>query len=172
MAKGKDSSEMVDEAGQAAPPKKKKLLLIIIAVVGLLVLVGGAVLGFLLMSGHEEDGEKAKAEAVEKKDEGPPIYEKMGTATVRLADMQSYLQVDATLKAASPEVQNKIKTHMPELRNELLRLMAGKTAEELSAPGGQQKLAEEIQAQFNQILGAKSPDEGVRTVLFESFIIQ
>lgn len=173
MAKGKDAKEMVDEAADAAAPpkKKKKLLLIIVAVVGLLVLVGGGLVGYLLMSGG--DAEEAKETPVEAaKDESPPVYEKLDTATVRLADMQSYLQVDITLRVADGEVQGKVKTYMPEVRNDLLRLLSSKTAEDLSAVGGQDQLAQEIQAQINQTLGAKDPSKGVKNVLFTSFIIQ
>ncbi|MCX7673163.1 MAG: flagellar basal body-associated protein FliL [Thiobacillaceae bacterium] len=155
----------------AAPAKKKNLLIIIvIAVVALLAIGGGAV--FLLTgkpaAEQQAEGEEAAAAEEEAK---PPVYEKLETFTVNLADQESYLQVEISLKVADAKVQEKIKQHMPEVRDALLRLLSSKTAEELMTAEGKQALAEEVRKEVNRVIGAKK-SKGVKEVLFTSFIVQ
>lgn len=165
---------------EVEPPKKKgKMLIIIIAVVAVLVLAGGGAAVYLLTSkpaaekkagGHGD--EEAQAEEAKAEEEHPPIYEKLETFTVNLADQQSYLQTEIQLMVADAKVQEKIQAHMPEVRDALIRLLSSKTAEELALPDGKDKLAEEIQKQMNEVLGIKKKANGVKKVLFASFIIQ
>ena len=113
------------------------------------------------------------AEAVGVHDDGhPPIYERLETFTVNLADQESYLQTEVQLMVADTEVQEKIKTRMPEVRDALIRLLSSKTAEELAQPEGKAKLADEVQKAVNDVLGVKKKSMGVRKVLFAAFIIQ
>jgi len=162
-----------------APKKKGKLLIIIIAVV-IVVLVGGGVGAYLLLSKPSADkkakaghGEEAAAE--EEGDGGHedahPVYEKLEQFTVNLADGQ-FLQTDIQLRLADSDVQEKIKAHMPEVRDALIRLLSSKTAEELAQPEGKAKLAQEVQKAINDVLGVKSKSKGVKKVLFAAFIIQ
>lgn len=172
MAKGKESDEQLqDEAleGGSAPGKKKKLLFMIVGIVGLLLLAGGGAAVWLLMTpaDHKKD-EKAAV----KEDEHAPIYEKLETFTVNLSDKESYLQVELALKLSDPEVQAKVKTYMPEVRDVLLRLLSSKSAGELTTQEGKDKLASEIQSQVNEVLRVKERGKGVKGVLFNSFIIQ
>ncbi len=171
MAKGKEADEQLqDEALEQgpAPGKKKKLLFMIIGIVGLLVVAGGGVAVWLLMAPADNKAQKAAV----KEEEHAPIYEKLETFTVNLSDKQSYLQVELALKLSDPEVQAKVKTYMPEVRDALLRLLSSKSAEELTTQEGKDKLASEIQMQVNEILHIKGPGKGVKGVLFNSFIIQ
>lgn len=158
-----------------AAPKKKKTLLIIIIAVAVLVLVGGGTVAYLLMSPPpaEKQGKGGDEHAEEAhEDEHPPIYEKLETFTVNLADGETYLQVEVSLKVADAKVQEKLKARMPEVRDAMLRLLSSKTPEELSDMAGKDKLAEEIRKQMNQVVGAKQAKEGVQGVLFTAFIIQ
>jgi len=178
---------------EAAPPKsKKKLFIILIAVVVLVLLVGGGLAAWLLMSSpdkskkaHGGDSEAAAdaahgdtaAEEEDTGDEGdgeahPPVYEKLEQFTVNLADQESYLQTEVQLMVADAKVQEKIKAHMPEVRDAMIRLLSSKTAEDLHQPDGKTKLAEEIQKEINQVLGVKKKSKGVKKVLFGAFIIQ
>ncbi len=175
MAKEEAPAEEVVE-----PPKKKgKMLIIIIAVVAVLVLAGGGAAVYLLTSkpaaekkadGHGD--EEAKAEEAHADDEHPPIYEKLETFTVNLSDHQSYLQTEIQLMVVDAKIQEKIKAHMPEVRDALIRLLSSKSVEDLALPDGKDKLAEEIQKQVNEVLGIKKKSAGVKKVLFASFIIQ
>jgi flagellar FliL protein len=159
------------------PKKKGKLLIIILAVVGLIVLAAGGIAVWLLTSAPEkakqagEHGEEEQA-AEEEGEEHPPIYEKLDQFTVNLADQESYLQTEIQLMLVDPEVQAKIKTRMPEVRDAMIRLLSSKTAEELSQPEGKAQLADDIQKEINSVLGIKKGSQGVKKVLFGAMIIQ
>jgi flagellar FliL protein len=157
----------------AAPPAggKKKLVILLAAVLVVVVAAVGAVL-FLLGGKPAAEQEEADAEQVEAVEEGPPIYEKLETFTVNLADRESYLQVEISLKLADAKVQEQIKQRMPEVRDVLLRLLSSKTAEALVTPEGKTELAKEVAKEVNGVIGAKKADKGVKGVLFTSFIIQ
>lgn len=173
MAKGKEMDEQLEDEAfiedeGAVPGKKKKLLFMIAGIVGLLVLVGGAAAWFLMTPADQKQAQKVP----EKEEEHAPIYEKLETFTVNLSDKESYLQVEVALKLSDPEVQAKVKTYMPEVRDILLRLLSSKSVEELTTQEGKDKLASEIQSQVNDVLHVKQRGKGVKGVLFNSFIIQ
>lgn len=155
----------------AAPPtgNKKKLLIIILAAVLLVVLAAGG--AAVLLLGGKPQGEHAE-EQVEEVEEAVPIYERLETFTVNLADQESYLQTEISLKLADQKVQERLKQRMPEVRDVLLRVLSSKTAEELITPEGKAELAKEIRKEVNGVIGAKKVDQGVKDVLFTSFIIQ
>lgn len=152
----------------AAPKSKKKLVIIIIAALLALVVAGGA--AFFLLA-PKPDAEHAEAEEAHE-ESAPPVYEKLETFTVNLADGETFLQVEISLSVADVAVQSKLKLHMPEVRDSLLRLLSSKSAEELATLEGKDKLAGEVLGHVNEILGAKKPDQGVKKVLFNAFIIQ
>ena len=168
-----------------APKKKGKLMIIIIALVAVIVLAAGGIAAWLLMSapdkskkakGHgdeeaaaDEDGHGDEEEA---RDDHPPVYEKLEQFTVNLADQESYLQTEIQLMVADTSVQEKVKAHMPEVRDAMIRLLSSKTPEELGTPEGKAALAEAVQKQINDVLGIKQKSKGVKKVLFGAFIIQ
>lgn len=155
----------------AAPPagNKKKLLIIILAAVLLVVLAAGG--AAVLLLGGKPEGEHAQ-DQVEVVEEAVPVYERLETFTVNLADQESYLQVEISLKLPDVEMQDRLKQRMPEVRDVLLRVLSSKTAEELITPEGKAELAKEIRKEVNGVIGAKKVDQGVKDVLFTSFIIQ
>lgn len=155
----------------AAPPagNKKKLLIIILAAVLLVVLAAGG--AAVLLLGGKPKGEHAE-EQVEEAEETAPVYERLETFTVNLADQESYLQTEISLKLADQKVQERLKQRMPEVRDVLLRVLSSKTAEELITPEGKAELAKEIRKEVNGVIDAKKVDQGVKDVLFTSFIIQ
>lgn len=173
-----------EEAAAAEQPKgggKKKLLIIILAVVLLVVLAGGGAAVYLLTSkpaaekqakhgdeeaAAEEDGEEEGGE------EHPPIYEKLESFTVNLADGETYLQIEINLKVKDAMVAEKVKQRMPEIKDGVLRLLSSQNAEELATVEGKDKLAAEIQKVVNEILEIKKASKGVQKVLFPAFIIQ
>lgn len=160
---------------EGAPPKGKAKLLIIIAVVVAVLLVGGGVGAYLLLSKpNAEEGAKPGDEEHHAEDEHPPVYEKLESFTVNLADQQYYLQIEEmTLLVDSPASQEKIKLRLPEVRDALFRLLSSKTGEELFDKAGKDKLAEEIRTEVNHILHFKDAGVGVKKVLFpKNFILQ
>ncbi len=150
-------------------PKKKGKLLIIIAVVVVLV-IGAGVGAFLLLSKPPaEEGAKHEEEHAE---EHAPIYERLETFTVNLADQEGYLQTEIQLMVEDATIQEKLKQRMPEVRDALIRLLSSKTTEDLAQQEGKDKLADEVRKQINEVLGIKGKGKGVKKVLFAAFIIQ
>lgn len=168
------------EAGEATPPpklsKKKKILLIILGAVALVLMVGiGGVIYLVVHKPAANQPYLPEGEAgsgMGESNQTPPIYEKLDTFTVNLADQQSYLQVQMDLKVADSETKEKIKERMPDVRDALLRLLSSKSAEELSTPEGKEVLAKEVQKAINRIIGVRRASQGVKGVLFTAFIIQ
>lgn len=168
------AKEEVPEVEVEAPRKKGKLLIIIIAVVAVLV-IGGGVGAYLLMSKPNAEENAKQGEDAEHADEGhAPVYEKLESFTVNLADQQYYLQIEEmTLLVEDAEVQEKIKARLPEVRDALFRLLSSKTGEELFDKEGKDKLAEDIRKEVNGILHIKGDAKGVKKVLFpKNFILQ
>ncbi len=172
-------------AKDAAPPeaetpkKKGKLLIIIVAAVVVLALAAGGAVFLLAKPAAEKKAKKGHSEedaAADEEDSGSadehPVYEKLDQFTVNLADQESYLQTDIQLRLADTKVQEKVKDHMPEIRDALIRLLSSKTAEELSQSEGKAKLADDVQKAVNDAIGVKSKSKGVKKVLFAAFIIQ
>lgn len=171
------------EAEAPVKPKSKRLLL---AVAGLLILglVGGAGWYFLMGMKHEEP----KPAEMEQ-----PTFVVLEPFTVNLQQEEGdqFLAIGITLKVANLGMADNIRQRLPELRSRLLFLLSSKRASELMPVEGKKKLAQEISAEANSILGmqAGSPPAhegqaasapvvapvahgGVLEVLFTSFIIQ
>jgi flagellar protein FliL len=166
------AKEEAPVAEEAVPKRKGKLLIIILAAAGVVV-IGAAVVAYLLLSKPDaEQGAKHGEDAEQAAEEHPPIYEKLEAFTVRLADQESYLQTEIQLLVEDAKVQERIKARLPEVRDALIRLLSSKTAEELSQQEGMDKLGEEVQKQVNELLGIKGKSQGVKKVLFATFIIQ
>lgn len=142
----------------AAPAKggKKKLIIIIAAV--LVLVLGGGGAAFMLMKkpaeGEEgaEDGGHAKAEAPAAKakpkhdSSHPPVFLPLDPFTVNLADKESerYAQVAVTLELDDTKTADQLKLYMPAIRNNILMVLAHKTAEQLLTREGKEKLATAI----------------------------
>ena len=101
------------------------------------------------------------------------VYHKLDTFTVQLssADELLYLQTDIELKLANPLSRNKIQVHMPEIRDEILRLLSSKNAKDIETSYGKDKLAISIKTTINRAIG-EGAQNGVSEVLFSSFVIQ
>lgn len=194
------------------PPKSKKMLIIIIAAVVLL--AGGGAAAFFLLKPHPDKhdkavaGEEAPAGEGESEDESkpklPPKFVEIGTFTANLVHEESdrVMQVAITLKLSKPELEEKIKASNPEIQHRINMLLQSKRPSELSTVEGKEKLADDVKAQVEYVLGlrktapalhttkpaiegdapasaaaltapAESPSKkGVAEVLFTSFIIQ
>lgn len=190
-SKPAESEELGD--GEAAPPKKnKKLLVIIIAAVVLLVAIGGGV-GYMLMHKNtaKHDGDQAEetadaesadgdkhAKKKKSEKEAPPVYIAMDVFTVNLIPEQGdqFLQLTASVQVADAHEGERLRLHMPKLRNKMMLLLSGHKASELISKEGKEKLAEDMRDQMNEVLNetatAKMPEDPVEEVLFTSFIIQ
>lgn len=170
MAQGKNAPPPAD-APEAAPKKKSKLLLII--VLGVVLAAGGGAAAWWFLVGSKPAGGHAE---VKQEAQKPPVFTRLDQFTVNLRrggdGEDHYLQAEVQLKVADEKVIEQIKLHMPEIRNAILLLMRSKSADELAPVEGMQKLAADIAAQINQILGVKDPKQGVLAVYFDAFVIQ
>jgi flagellar basal body-associated protein FliL len=72
---------------------------------------------------------------------------------------------------AKPEMGAKVSVYMPAVRNEVIILLGGKTAEQLGTPEGKQLLIKEMKKVVNKAVGLDAK-EGVADVLLEQIIIQ
>jgi flagellar FliL protein len=152
------------DAGAAPPKGKKKLIIIIVAVVLVLVLGGvGALLMLKKGASHEEedgaDSAKPKAAVSTRDPKTPPVFAPLEAFTVNLADKDAdrYAQVGITLEMTDQSAADALKTFMPAIRNNVLMLLAHKTAAELMARDGKEQLAREVKLETARGLGYEVP---------------
>lgn len=189
------------------PPKSKKMLIIIIAVVVLLAGGGGAAFFLMKPSHPAKQGQAAEGEEVtteghedESQDKLPPKFVEIGTFTANLMQEEGdrYLQVAISLKLSNPELEEKLKASNPEILHRINMLLQSKRPSELSTVIGKEKLANDIKAQVEYVMGLRKTapviratqptvegeevqsehaktthsKKGIAEVLFTSFIIQ
>ena len=199
------SAKPAEEAAPAEKPKSKKMLIIIVAVVVLLAVAGGGAFFMMKKKAHDEEGadgehgaaEKPKPAAVAKPKldpKAPPVYLPMDNLVVNLADPGGgrFAQLGITLQLDDPKTADLVKLHMPSVRNSVLMAASKRTADEMLAPAGKEKLARSITNLVSATLGYDVDDEDeeeepptakkkkkkvqlalpVVAVLFTSFIVQ
>lgn len=201
-----DETEDIEEA---VPVKKgrKKLLLLLAA--GLLVVAAAGAAATVVIKKRAaaaaeaaESGETVEAPAAEpvraalpKPDpKYVPTFVPLDPFTVNLADRDAdrYAQVGVTLELENGKSVDRIKAFMPAIRNNVLLVLADKTAAQLLDAPGKARLAAEIRRAAVKPLGFEVhlPDEAapgaartrqvvqddddapVRAVHFSNFIIQ
>lgn len=170
MAKDKPKDEA--EVEEAPKKKPKGKLFLIIGIVLALAGIGGA--GWYFTQGDAKPGEEKEA-AHKEDDHKPPVFVPLEVFTVNLqADggNEHILQVAMDLKVVDEKVVEDVKAHMPEVRNGVLLLLSGKTAEQIGNLEGKQKLSAEILEQVNKPLNIKEAGKSVTGVYFTSFVIQ
>jgi flagellar FliL protein len=143
-----------EETAAAAPPKSKKMLMIIIVLL-LLIAAGGATWFFTKGSAPAgEHAEEAKHEPVHEA-KFVPLGENF-TVNLQREEGDQYLQAGITLKILEPELEEKIKTAMPEIRSKLLFLLSSKRPSELQTQEGKKNLIAEIIVEVDSVLGLAS----------------
>jgi flagellar FliL protein len=153
----------------AKPPRNMKKL-IVFALIGVL-LLGGAGVGALLMmkkKAHAEDGEDGGEDAAQVEHhaakfdpKAAPTFVPLDPFTVNLADKEAdrYAQVGLTLEIEDAHVADQLKVFMPAIRNNILLVLASKTANELLSREGKEKLAKDIQREATRAMGMPVADE-------------
>lgn len=190
-----DAKKTEAPAEGEVPKKKSKLLIIILAAVLVLVLGGGGAAFFLMKKKADPEAEEgddppaktAKAKKKKKDDHGtPPVFSKLEPFVVKLqAEAQeAYVQAIPELKLLDAQVAEQVKLFMPEIRHNVLMILAGKKASELGTPQGMQALANQIRVSINATLSGEPPDQAleklnqadpeapVQAVFFSSLIVQ
>lgn len=146
--------------GAEAPPKKSKKLLIIILVVVFLLLLAAGGAAFLLLKGgdeHAEGGEVATEKAKKADKDAIPVYIPLEVFTVNLVPEtgDQYLQVTINVEAEDVAVGEKLKVHMPKLRNQIMLILSSKKPSELAPREGKERLAKEIKDSINAVLATE-----------------
>ena len=179
----------------------KKKLIVIGAALAVLLAGGGGAAFFIMKkraaaaaaaAGAEDGGDAAAdkhAEITIKADvKHAPAFVPLDPFTVNLADRDAerYVQIGMTLELADAKAADLLKAYMPAIRNNILLVLAGKTAGQLMEHQGKLQLAAEVRAAALKPLGyvvkadagAAKPAENegdeppVRAVHFSNFIIQ
>ncbi|MEQ1583848.1 MAG: flagellar basal body-associated FliL family protein [Candidatus Nitrotoga sp.] len=155
MAKPTPKKDAADSApaGATAKPNGKKKLFIIIGSVLALGIAGGAGWYFTKGGDHNDKNAKKAPQHVEQ-----PKFIALDPFTVNLQreSADQFLQIGITLKIFQPELEEKIKQNLPEIRSRLLVLLSGKYASELVASKGKTKLVKEIIAETETVLGLRT----------------
>jgi len=153
-------------------------------------LMGGGAAAFLLLKPAQAPKHGGATEAA--RPEIPPKFVDLGqfTANLMREEEERYLQVAISLKVTKPELEEKIKENKPEILHRVNMLLQSKRPSELSTFDGKERLAQQIKAQVEYVLGLRktapvisseqgaTPIEpgagksGITDVLFTSFIIQ
>ncbi len=160
------------------PPKSKKMLIIIIAAVVLLAGGGGAAFVLLKKPAHPpakqehsaeaDDAAAAEEDNVDEEDsheKTPPKYVELGTFTGKLVDESAdrYLQIAISVKLSKPALEEKIKERNPEIMHKINMLLQSKRPAELDTVQGKEKLANDIKAQVEYVLGLRRTAPEIHT---------
>lgn len=183
-----EEKEKSPEGGE----KKKSgnmLLIIIIAVLVLVLVIGGVI--FALMSGNS-DAEATTQHASSTHEEAPAdgehdskpktsghgeesfseigIMFPLDIFTVNLLSESGrrYLKVEMNLELEGEEMALELETKKPVLRDVIIRILSGKSLEEVSTVKGKESLKEEILADLNQ----RVKDGKIKNVYFTDFVVQ
>ncbi|MDP3266830.1 MAG: flagellar basal body-associated protein FliL [Sulfuricurvum sp.] len=187
--------EHEDKASEGEEKKKSgNMLLIIIIVVLVLILgIGGVI--FALMSGNHDaeagsegsvqkeaaaHGEEAPAEGEHATPSAGSGHGEISTEvgimfplelfTVNLLSESGrrYLKVEMNLELEGEELALELESKKPVLRDVIIRILSGKSLEEVSTIKGKETLKEEIVNDLNQ----RVKDGKIKNVYFTDFVVQ
>ncbi len=184
-----------DEEPEVKPKKKSRLLLIILSVITILLLIVISVGTTLYMTGalsgdsesvaQSEDEQvsenkknkknKKKKKKSSKSEKKKPIYVEMGDPLIVnfIENNQiRYLQVKMEVMTRDETMPEKIKEHMPLIRNNLLMMLSGLDYETISTFAGKQKIRDEALAEIQSIMKEQTGEKGAEELYFTSFVMQ
>lgn len=169
------SIEELDLDVQQKPAGKKHLILYI--VIGLLVLALGAATAVLLMRGGHKTGGTASAGGASGSSETQvraTHYLPIDKLVVNFGENSPvrFLQVDLQVMAYDPAALKVVQDNMPEVRNDILMLLAGQSYSAVSTPAGKETLRGEILGKVQHIVDQNAKGEKVDAVYFTEFVMQ
>lgn len=197
----KDDEINEDEDNDKPKPKKKSGLLKILAIVfSAILLVASSVGATLFLTGvfsqsdeaataAADDGEaadeadsKPKAKAKKAKDKkgakepkAPPIYVELGEPFVvnfvEAAQIR-YLQVRIEAMTRDQAVADAVKTHLPQIRNNLVLMFSNMDYASLATAEGKQKIRNQALVEVQNVLKEETGNSGAEAVYFTSFVMQ
>ncbi|XLX38831.1 flagellar basal body-associated protein FliL [Ectopseudomonas mendocina] len=164
-------------AADGQPAGKNKLKLIMLIVVGLLLAVGLSIGGtwFILSKGDKHEEAKPEEAAAAAPVRQPAIYQDLMPAFVVNFNHQNrtrYLQVSMALMSRDAAGMEKLKVHMPVLRNRLVMLLSGQDFAALQTPLGKEMLLQQALASVQELAQKETGSTVVEQVLFTNFVLQ
>ncbi|MFV3385982.1 flagellar basal body-associated protein FliL [Pseudomonas sp. NY15364] len=164
-------------AADGQPAGKSKLKLIILIVVGLLLAVGLSigVAWFILSKGDKHEEAKPEEAAAAAPVRQPAVYQSLMPAFVvnfNHDNRTRYLQVSMALMGRDAAGMEKLKVHMPVLRNRLVMLLSGQDFTTLQTPLGKEILLQQALASVQELAQKETGSTVVEHVLFTNFVLQ
>ena len=83
-----------------------------------------------------------------------------------------FLQITVEVMTRDETVPDKVKLHMPVIRNNLMLLFSTQTYDTASTLEGKESLREEALEVVQQILEEETGDQGIEAIYFTSFVMQ
>ncbi len=168
---------MAEEETEDKKESGGSMKLIIIILVVLLLVVIGAGVALFMMGGDKggatsEDGSAAVEEVQTPKD---PIYVPLHPAFLANFEDQSsasHLQVEVQVMTYDDAVRTALKTHMPQIRNDLLLLFGSQKYEELNTVKGKRELSKKGIEAVSKVLKDAGEPHSIEAFLFTSFVMQ
>lgn len=141
------------------------VLLIIVLVVG--AAVGSA---YLIYAAFSKDSPAMANQEIDEKSGTNPIGPtlSLGTVTVNLADGNQYLRAEIVLELTERHSLQEIEQRMPQVLDRVNEQIRKYSADDLSSPGGDAPLKEDIRKSINPLLSRGQ----VADVYFTSRVIQ
>lgn len=185
MAEEEVEEKEGEEGSEGNEGSKKKLPIKLIIIAAVVVLLGGGGGAYFMMSGGDESevaaAEGSKAEGGE--EEGEESEEQLGEAHYFSLDppfivnfsgksRARFLQVSIEGMTRDSRVKEDITKHFPQVRNNLVLLLSGKTYAELNTQEGKAALRKQVLKEVQKVLEAETGKEGVEDVYFTSFVMQ
>lgn len=166
-----------EPAAEGQPAGKSKLKLIILIVVGLLLAVGLSIGGTWFILSKNDKAEEPKHE--EAANAAPvhqaAVYQDLLPAFVVNFNVQGrtrYLQVSMALMGRDAAGMEKLKVHIPVLRNRLVMLLSGQDFTALQTPLGKEMLLQQALASVQELAQKETGSTVVEQVLFTNFVLQ
>jgi len=150
---------------------------IILGVAALLV-IAIAVAAFLFLGGDDTaptEGEESATAEETSEPKGPAQYVGVPeaiTSNLPGKNKSRTVQIKMSFMVRGDDAREAVRTHMPQLKNDVLMLVSQQSADELKTPEGrkalQQKALQTVQATLTELVGEPT----VEKVLFVSFVMQ
>lgn len=170
--------------GDKPAPKGKKIMVALAFLVGVAAVAAASwfvVLKLKHDEGDDEDVTDAQPVRPKKKagDAGKASFLALDPFTVNLVPDEGaqFLQVSISLRLDDASYEPIITNLMPQIRNDVLRILSAQRGSDLQTIEGKDKLADKLRGEINSVIepprrNMPPPDGPVRSVLFLTFIIQ
>ncbi|CAG9296166.1 flagellar basal body-associated protein FliL [Celerinatantimonas diazotrophica] len=169
-----DEGELkVEESGGG----KKKLIIIIAIVV--VVLIAGGVAAYFLLGGNDEPAKPSEAQsstqAAPEQPKAPAFYVGMPRPfvfNVNGADRDRLVQIKVQLMVRGEDNEKLAQKNIPLIEGTLLNVFSAATVQQLSTPGGKDKLRNEALDATRKAMQGLTNKPVIEKVLFTGFVMQ